>query len=193
VLQVTDASGQNNTGTIAGATRIASGKFGGALSFDGTSAWVTVADAASLDLTTGMTVEAWVRPTALTGWRSVVMKESGAGLAYALYSGNDALRPAGYVNINEDIGVTGTSAMVLDIWTHLAFTYDGSTLRMFVNGAEVSAQPAAGAATTTAGVLRIGGNAYWGEYFRGMIDEVRLYNRALTATEIQTDMATPIP
>jgi hypothetical protein len=193
MLQVTDASGQGNTGTIAGATRIASGKFGGALSFDGTSAWVTVADAASLDLTTGITIEAWVRPTALTGWRSVVMKESAAGLAYSLYSGNDAMRAAGYVNVNEDIGVTATSAMVLDIWTHLTFTYDGSMLRMFVNGAEVSSQAASGAAASTAGVLRIGGNAYWGEYFKGIIDEVRLYNRALTATEIQTDMATPIP
>jgi hypothetical protein len=103
------------------------------------------------------------------------------------------MRAAGYVNVNEDIGVTATSAMVLDIWTHLTFTYDGSMLRMFVNGAEVSSQAASGAAASTAGVLRIGGNAYWGEYFKGIIDEVRLYNRALTATEIQTDMATPIP
>ena len=40
--------------------------------------------------------------------------------------------------------------------------------------------------------LRIGGNAVWGEYFKGRIEEVRIYNRALTAAEIQTDMATPI-
>ena len=43
------------------------------------------------------------------------------------------------------------------------------------------------------GSLGIGGNAVWGEYFKGLIDEVRVYNRALSAGEIQTDMVTPIP
>jgi len=62
---VGDASGNGHTGTVTGAA----GQFGGALSFDGTDDWVTVADAAGLDLTTGMTLEAWVNPTALRGWR----------------------------------------------------------------------------------------------------------------------------
>ena len=96
-LQVTDASGQGNTGTISGATRTTAGKFGGALSFNGTSAWVTVADAASLDVSAGMTIEAWVRPSSVSGWRTVVLKEGPDGLAYSLYSGNGASRPAGYV------------------------------------------------------------------------------------------------
>ena len=195
VLQVTDASGQGNTGTISGATRTASGKFGRALSFNGTSAWVTVADAASLDLTTGMTIEAWVRPSALTGWRTVVLKEAPSGLAYALYSGNGASRAAGYVSTGTgaDIGVNGTSNLVLNTWTHVAVTHDGATLRMFVNGVEANSEAASGAVTTSTGVLRIGGNAYWGEYFKGIMDEVRIYNRALTASEIQADMVTPIP
>jgi hypothetical protein len=190
---VTDASGQGNSGTISGATRTAAGKFGGALSFGGTSAWVTVNDAASLDLTTGMTIEAWVRPSVLTGWRSVVTKEAPDGLAYALYSGNSALRPAGYVHIANDIGVSGTTSMVANVWTHLAVTYDGTTLRLFVNGVLRNTQSAPGAAITTAGALRIGGNSVWGEYFKGLIDEVRIYNRALTVTEIQADMARAIP
>src|SRR5205085_2448856 len=42
------------------------------------------------------------------------------------------------------------------------------------------------------GALRIGGNSIWGEYFQGLIDEVRVYNRALSAPEIQTDMSTPL-
>jgi hypothetical protein len=72
-------------------------------------------------------------------------------------------------------------------------TYDGATLRMFVNGAQVSSRALTGSAVVTSGALRIGGNSVWGEYFRGLIDEVRIYNRALTASEIQTDMNTPIP
>ena len=191
--QVVDASGQGNSGTISGATRTTAGKFGGALSFNGTSAWVTVNDAASLDLTTGMTIEAWVNPSALTGWRSVVLKEAPGGLAYALYSGNNASRPAGYVHLADDIGVHGTTAMVANVWTHLAVTYDGTTLRLFVNGVLARTQSAPGAAIATAGALRIGGNAPWGEYFRGLIDEVRIYNRALDVNEIQADMTKPIP
>ena len=59
-----DSSGTGNGGTISGPTW-ATGRFGGALSFDGIDDWVTIADANSLDLTNGMTLEAWVRPTAL--------------------------------------------------------------------------------------------------------------------------------
>jgi hypothetical protein len=72
-------------------------------------------------------------------------------------------------------------------------TYDGTTMRMFVNGVQVSAKAVSGAVAVSDGALRIGGNSIWGEYFRGLIDEVRVYNRALTAAEIQTDMNTPIP
>ena len=60
---VGDLSGNLNSGTIGTATWNTTGKFGNALSFNGTSALVTVADANSLDLTTGMTLEAWVNPT----------------------------------------------------------------------------------------------------------------------------------
>jgi uncharacterized repeat protein (TIGR01451 family) len=192
-VQTTDASGQGHTGTISSATWTAAGKFGSALSFNGTSAWVTVADAASLDLTTGLTIEAWINPTSGTGWRSVILKEGASALAYALYSNNNASRPAGYVHTNSDIAVNGIAAVPLSTWTHLALTYDGATMRMFVNGVQVSTKALTGSASVTSGALRIGGNSVWGEYFRGLIDEIRIYNRPLTGGEIQTDMATPLP
>jgi len=162
-VQTTDASGQGRTGTISGATWTAAGKFGNALSFDGTSAWVTVADAASLDLTNGLTLEAWVNPTSGTGWRSVILKEGGSGMAYALYSANNASRPAGYVHTNSDVAVNGTAAVPMNAWTHLALTYDGATMRMFVNGVQVSTRALTGSASVTSGALRIGGNSVWGE------------------------------
>ena len=64
---LTDVSGRGNTGAIAGATWTAAGKSGGALSFDGDDDWVSIADAAALDLAYGMTMEAWVKPSALGG------------------------------------------------------------------------------------------------------------------------------
>src|SRR5256885_464185 len=61
---VTDASGTGNTGTVSGTAWTAAGKYGGALSFNGTTAQVTIPDAASLRLTSAMTLEAWVNPSA---------------------------------------------------------------------------------------------------------------------------------
>ena len=85
-----DQSGRGNNGTIANAAWVTNGKFNKALSFNGTSAWVTVADAATLDLTTGMTLEAWVRPAVPGGWRTAVAKDQAGGLAYGLYSSTNA-------------------------------------------------------------------------------------------------------
>ena len=74
----------------------------------------------------------------------------------------------------------------------MAGTYDGSTLRLFVNGGQVASTAMSGAIAPSTGPLRIGGNSLWGEYFQGRIDEVRIYNRALTTAEIQADMNTPV-
>jgi len=191
-VQTHDSSGQGNNGTLSNATWTATGKFGSALSFNGTSAWVTIADAASLHLTTGMTIEAWVNPTSGTGWRSAILKEAGSGLAWSLYTSNNGSRPAGYAHVSSDVAVTGTAAVPLSTWTHLAITYDGTALKMYVNGTLVRTTALSGAMATSTSALRIGGNSIWGEYFRGLIDEVRVYNRALSAAEIQTDMTTPI-
>jgi hypothetical protein len=79
-------------------------------------------------------------------------------------------------------------AIPVGAWTHLATTYNGSTLTLFVNGVSVATQAATGSIASNTGPLRIGGNAIWGEYFNGLIDEVRVYSRALSASEIQGDM-----
>ena len=60
-------------------------------------------------------------------------------------------------------------------------TYDGTTLRLYVNGTQVSSTATGGAIPASTGALRIGGNAIWGEYFKGSIDEVRVYRRAAHA------------
>ena len=77
--------------------------------------------------------------------------------------------------------------MPTNTWTHLASTYDGSTQKLYVNGALVGSRSQTGSIALSNGALRIGGNSVWGEYFNGYIDEVRVYNRALTQTEIASD------
>jgi PKD repeat protein len=186
-----DSSGKGNSGVVSGATWT-TGHSGGALAFDGSSDWVTVADSASLDLTSGMTLEAWVRPSALgASWRSVLFKEQGGGMVYSLYA-NDGSQPRTQVNIGGEKNAVGTSGLPVNAWTHLAGTYDGTTLRLYVNGTLVTSTTVGGSIPTSTGPLRIGGDSIWPEWFAGSIDDVRVYNRPLSASEIQTDMATPV-
>ena len=67
-----------------------------------------------------------------------------------------------------------------------------TTLRLYVNGALAVSTSVAGPLATSSGPLRIGGNSIWPEWFSGLIDEIRIYNRALSQLEIQTDMAAAI-
>lgn len=188
---VTDLSGNGNTGTISGATWTTSGKFGNALVFNGNSAVVTVPNTASLRLTTGMTLEAWVYPTSTpTGWRSVIDKNLDG--YYLMASTNVGNRPSvGGTWVGGNQNTVGPSTLAVNSWTHLAATFDGSTARLFVNGTQVAAQAQTTALVTTSGTLQIGGNSYPNEFFAGVIDEVRIYNRALTAAELQADMSSP--
>ena len=190
----TDASGYANTGTLAGATRTTGGRFGGGLRFDGVDDQVSVLDDETLDLTNAMTLEAWVRPTsALSGWRTVVLKEQPGDLVYGLYASASGYLPSGHVFVaGDDKRVSAPAALPADTWSHLATTYDGTTLRLYVNGTPAGELALSGPLTASSGVLRIGGNLVWDEWFAGTIDEVRVYDRALSASEVQGDMADPV-
>jgi hypothetical protein len=94
----------------------------------------------------------------------------------------------GGINVN----LYGPSALSLNTWTHLAGTYDGAMLRLYVNGVQVASQLQVGILLGSANPLQIGGDSIFGQTFQGQIDEVRVYSRALSAAEIQTDLATPL-
>jgi hypothetical protein len=127
-------------------------------------------------------------------WRTVLIKEQPPGkLAYALYANAETSRPSAhvFVPVGEAI-LKGTAGLALNSWTYLAATYDGASLRLYVNGVQVATSAVSGAIATTAGPLQIGGNNVWSEWFKGTIDDVRVYNRALSAAEVQADMGTPV-
>jgi hypothetical protein len=148
-----------------------------------------------LDLTKGMTLEAWVYPTArLTGSRTVLMKERSRGPAYSLSANSNLGRPSTTVHTGErDRHLSAGPQLPLRTWTHLAATYDGSTQRLYMNGELVGTRPQAGEITVSGGRLRIGGNSISDdEHFTGYIDEVRVYNRALTQAEIAADSKTAV-
>ncbi len=190
---VGDASGNGNVGTTSNTTWSASGKYGGALSFNGTSARVNIPNSASLQLTTAMTLEAWVNPSDrverlarchLQGQRQLLPRRDVRPRRQARWWRD--VRGGSYAD------AFGTSRAGCDTWSYLAVTYDGSTLRLYVNGTQVGSQARTGAITTSTSQLQIGGDSLYGQYFKGLIDEVRVYNIALSAAAIQTDMTTPV-
>ena len=201
-----DASGNANQGTLLNAVRVSGGRFGNALQFNGTNAWVTVNDSSSLDLTAGMTMEAWVYPTTtMSGLNTIVMKEqpatatsAGAG-AYLLAANNSTNQPMSAVWATAtpvlpggEVTVGGNMQIPANQWTHIAATYNGQVQCLYVNGVLIDTLPQTGAITTSGGLLRIGGNSVWGNYFQGYIDEVRIYNQAISNAQIISDAQTAV-
>ncbi len=193
-VTIADASGNGNLGTIKEAVTITTGHSGNALKFDGVNDWVTVNDSASLDLTTGMTLEAWVYPTvSMTHWMTVMMKEQPSQQVYTLYANTDSNQPAvdPYINGSEQL-LSGGTILSPSKWWHLVGTYDGQNQRLYVNGTQVAVKAQSGVILTSTGALRIGGDNIWDEFFQGYIDEVRIYNRALTPAEVSYNMVTAV-
>ncbi len=190
-----DATGKGNAGTLNGATRTATGRFGRAVSFDGVNDFVSVADSGSLDLSKGMTLEAWVNPTVATGGRSVVFKENLAAKrpSYALYASNGNTKPTAEITAGSSLlNVAGSELLPANTWSHIAATYDGATLRVFRNGVLIGSRAVTGAMPNSSNPLKFGGNSVWSEWFKGTIDEVRVFNGARTAAEILADSKSPV-
>jgi hypothetical protein len=189
--QTADASGQFNHGTLQGATWTTSGKFGNALVFNGTSSLVSIPNATSLELGSAMTLSAWVYPTTgLSGWHNVIKKEVDD---YFLSASVPDGGPGGGAAAPTCCATARTSsALPVNTWTHLALTYNGSTLQLYRNGAVVATASASGSMLKSGLPLRIGGDAIYGEFMQGRIDEVRIYNRALSASEINSIKDAPI-
>ena len=186
-LKFGDFSGRKNGATGHGVRRV-KGKFGKGLYFNGESSWLTVPDHASLDLRGRMTLEAWVKPQAGSGKRTILAKLGRGSTAYALNSATHGGGAGGDAGIGGRKSVRAPDDLPLGKWTHIALTYDGSSLRLYFNGAQIGATAAQGKISPAGGPLRIGGNFIGGGWFKGVIDEVRIYSRTLTITEIQGDM-----
>jgi parallel beta-helix repeat protein len=164
----------------------ASGKIGNALYFDGIDDVITVPNSNPLNLSNSFTLSAWVNPaSAFNDFRSIVAKND----SYYLYASSAGFcgdgAPFGYGENRPLATVCQPFPLPANTWTHLALTYSGSTLTLYRNGVAVNTATASGTLPISSGTLQIGGSQF-GEYFNGMIDELRIYNTVLTPTEIQT-------
>jgi len=199
-----DSSGNGNTGTLINGPVWVDGKQEKALSFDGVDDHVQVPQSSSLDVTDQITVETWVYPRAYvdnTGMVSHIISrcDYSGGHIYVLSTYPDSNKVL--FSINPYSGEHPSVAdLPLNAWTHLAMTYDGSHVRLYVNGELDSSYAQSGPIYTTSNWLAFGckPTGPWGgsgtyAYFNGIIDEVRIYNRALSQQAIQTDMGVAPP
>jgi|GEM_PF-3545940 len=176
-----DASGYGNNGTLS-ASSWADGKYGKALNANGAS--ITVQDANSLDLTTGMTILCWLKyTTASSDYLSVLDK--GSQNCYFLRRDNtpEGEKITAFINVGGSVEprVNSGYVPVLNEWFHVGVTFDGSTLKIYINGELKGSSTRSGSIIPNASPLTIGGS------WPGLIDEVKIYNRAFTADEIKAD------
>jgi hypothetical protein len=186
--EVADQSGKGNTAAVHGAKWTPTGKVGGAYEFDGTDDWIDCGQRQSLLSSRTVTYCAWVKPELTTDKnRGIIVSDKDFNDGFNLYeitTGGGTYRV--YADINSNHKIYAGPRITVDAWTHLAATYDGSSIRLYVNGTQHHDGLSARGAITGSTRLRIGGDTS-GEVsnWRGMIDEVMVFNRALSEQEIK--------
>ena len=161
----------------------------GALMFDGVNDYVTVGSNSSLS-PTNLSIESWVNYLSIGSSEEEIIGKWGSGgittNSYALGVNTTGRLFVKIVNsVPTEVGITDSAIFPQGVWTHVAVTYDGSTINLYKNGIKVASAPQTGNINSTASSLYIGGIAYTSLLqWKGIIDSTRLYSRALTASEI---------
>ncbi|MBD2410097.1 hypothetical protein FACHB389_08865 [Nostoc calcicola FACHB-389] len=195
---VLDSSGNNNNGSLINSSRTV-GVSGQALEVSGkNNSSASIPASASLNsMTNQITVSAWVRPNVQpVGFQVAVNRQIGT----LLHPDQFYLGFGTRNNVTTYKWELGTSDGEADVyqglpttenWVHLVGTYDGSTIRLYVDGVQIGNNPLTGNILVDDNPVTIGAaeNYYdgfpLGDRFNGLIDEVRIYNRALSATEVK--------
>ncbi len=202
--RVYDRSGNSNDGylvNMATSTAKVAGKVGQALNFDGTNDYVNAFSGATLDDLPALTYSAWIKPRSAGNGRATIVAKSDTasviGLTYIYFDNVTATNGISFLRdtIATDIGYTTVNNVApLNEWTHVVVSWDGTVnstnnVRIYINGVEsayqISDMGLGGLESDAANNFTIGARSISGSerYFDGAIDEVRVYNRVLTASE----------
>jgi hypothetical protein len=191
---VKDLRGKNN-GTINGTPKTIIGKIGDAMQFNGTTDFVDCGNDKSLKMADATTLEAWMLIDTFpfpAGYRTVITEHSPASNEGKIFRILDnalqfLLGPAG----TPTAGYTFDSSAKAK-WQHIVATYDGIAMKLYVNGKKGDEKATTIKIPVNTNSLWIA-HSGWGEFFQGTFDEVRIYNRALSETEINKNFASQVP
>jgi len=189
-----DTSGRDNHGTAsnANATGMAfvPGRVNNAVSFDGVDDNLEIGDRPTLNFhgTQPFTIEAWIRPAVAGHSGTIVGRYNGGFLGHYRF-----WLTGGRLDLRRWISpwsiITGTTILTANTWHHVVGTYDGTHKRLFVNGFSDAVPVASGSVANVNIRVLVGADLNLNNpirFFNGLIDEVRIYNRALSAAEIRT-------
>ena len=177
-----DSSGNGNAGTEAGTlSRGQTGKVNKAVGF-GTNNYITIADSSSLDITGNLTMSAWVKPVDYTNYRGIFQEYANTDYVYQSYG--MFTDQSGIKIIVEGTQLNPSAIPALNEWHHVVGTYDGSNVRLYIDGSLSSSTSKTGSVTSHATDSYIG--RFTGRLdFNGSLDDIRIYNRAFSAAEVQ--------
>ena len=194
-----DVSGNGNTMSLSNGPAWVAGRYGTALSFDGSNdRAVGLAYNSALNLTgRSFTLSAWINPRSNSAWQMIVLKPALAGHSppyfdWSMHREISTGRLVGWLGCDH-VQRTSNSTTPLNTWTHVAITYDGATLRHYINGVlDRTTTVTCSVTNTSSQPIRIGVNGGDTEVANGTVDDVRIYNRPLSITEIQSNMGTAL-
>jgi hypothetical protein len=185
-----DVSEGANTATLANGASWADGHLGGALSLNGVDQYAEVADSAAFGSMQMITLAAWIKPNRITSTRQEIVCFKGSDLAnvgavLALHE-NDGSRVRMWVKVGSAWqGVTSSGTITVGEWHHVLGSYDGATVRVYIDGVLQGSTSAAGTMANGNHVVTIGARSPNRQnYFGGAVDDVQIYNRALASDEV---------
>jgi len=182
-LTARDAGPYGNHGLLVGNPRWVAGRIDGGLDLDGELDYVNCGNDESLSLAGQITLAAWIRPRMVGNYEHQHFMGKG-NQSYALKQNSDNnLEMVVYIN-GWRIATAHLTTAFNDIWHHVAGTYDGHAIKLYIDGVLQCTTPQSGPIHVTADPFRIGtrDGSQW--FYTGQIDDVRVYNRALSASEV---------
>jgi Concanavalin A-like lectin/glucanases superfamily/Secretion system C-terminal sorting domain len=193
---IDSSSFKNNASIIEGPSWV-EGKRGLALNLNGTIDYCSVPDDPTLNISSAITIAAWVKPGKYATQRIIRKVDGTKNLGYSLFLGIDSTISIRFDNSNlKRVKSTTKYPGTGDTWMHIAATYDGTTIRLYINGVEENTLTASFDIGITENSLTIGASDSDTQHFGGSLDDLRIYNYALSATEIsdlQTAWSPTVP
>lgn len=188
---IIDESGEGNSGVLNtgdGATnKSVAGKFNRAITFDGIDDYVALGNPVSLQITETITLSAWIKSNDKSEKKRIINKlDSGAGQqSYTLFTGTNGKVIFKFWTGGVAKSVSSTTDIVDGNWHQVIATYDGSSMRIYIDGVlEATTSSITGAIDNDSSNVDIGRKADNNQFFNGQIDDVRIYNRALSSEEV---------